>query len=179
MDVTGTVGGWRPRSPALSGAASGSSGDLAQPHRPPPDSPGAEHSRPASSTRPRLFMAAGGMLRAGLGKARGLWAEVLRGAGLARRSLGHEPQPPAEPEAPSPFPGREGNLPPRPASESPAREGGPGEGVVRELEKPHPQPIPQSVHHRSIPSRENRSAVSGRVTARNAPTRSWHLWGGG
>lgn len=114
-------------------------------------------------------MAAGGMLRAGLGKARGLWAEVLRGAGLARRSLGHEPQPPAEPEAPSPFPGREGNLPPRPASESPAREGGPGEGVVRELEKPHPQPIPQSVHHRSIPSRENRSAVSGRVDSSKRP----------
>lgn len=83
------------------------------------------------------------------------------------------------PKPPPLFRDGRATSPPRPASESPAREGGPGEGVVRELEKPHPQPIPQSVHHRSIPSRENRSAVSGRVTARNAPTRSWHLWGGG
>ena len=46
----------------------------------------------------------------------------------------------------------------------------PGPGVVRELPKPHPQPIPQSIHHHCIPSGENRSVLSGRVTARKART---------
>lgn len=75
----------------LSGAASYRlSGDLAYPRQPPPDSPGPEHSRAASSTRPRPFMAAGNMLQAGLRKARGLQAGVVWGTGLAGRSLDQE-----------------------------------------------------------------------------------------
>lgn len=47
-------------------------------------------------------MAAAGMLQAGLGKAQGLREGVLWGAGLARRRLGQQTQPPAEPGEPSP-----------------------------------------------------------------------------
>lgn len=172
VDVTGTVGGWRPRSPALSGAASGSSGDLAQARGAPPHSPGAEHSRAASSTRPRPFMAAGSMLRAGLGKARGLWAEVLWARAWQGEASVRSPSLLPSPKPPPLFWHGIAMYPLLGISEL-------GGEIVRKLAKPHPQPIPQSVHHHSIPSRENRSAVSGRVTARNAPTRSWHLWGGG
>lgn len=68
-----------------------------------PNSPGAGHSSKASSARPRLLMAAGSMLRAGLGEARGLRVGVFWGAGLAGRSLGQETQPLAEAQGPSPF----------------------------------------------------------------------------
>ena len=76
----------------LSGAVSHRlSDDLDSPPRQrPPDLPGAEHSRAASSTRPRPFMAAGNMLQAGLGKARGLRAGVVWDTGLAGGSLDQE-----------------------------------------------------------------------------------------
>lgn len=103
----------------------------------------------------------------------GLWMKVLRGAGLARRSLGQEPQTPAEPEAPSPFPAPERNTPP---SESQAG----GGGSFASPQSPTPSPSPRaSTIIASPPGRTCWSAVSGRVTARSAPTRSWHLWGGG
>lgn len=90
-------------------------------------------------------MAAGSMLQTGLGKTQGLRAGVLWGAGLARRSLGQQTQPSAEPEGPSLFLASKCNL-----------LAGIHSGVVWEIAKPHPQPIPQSVHHHSISSSENR-----------------------
>lgn len=90
-------------------------------------------------------MAAGSMLQTGLGKTQGLRAGVLWGAGLARRSLGQQTQPSAEPEGPPLFLASKCNL-----------LAGIHSGVVWEIAKPHPQPIPQSVHHHSISSSENR-----------------------
>ena len=73
MGLMGIIGEWRPHtwfSPELSGTDSQMT--WTPPRQRPPDLPGDEHSRAASSTRPRPFMAAGNMLQAGLGKGRGL-----------------------------------------------------------------------------------------------------------
>lgn len=100
-------------------------------------------------------MAAGNMLQAGLGKARGLWAGVLWGAGLAGGRLVRSPAPgPATPRT-LPFSGLQTQPPPRP------RLGLQGGGGRRAPPPAHP---PERPHH-SVPSREDRSALSGRVTA--------------
>lgn len=105
MGLMGIIGEWRPHtwfSPELSGTDSQMT--WTPPRQRPPDLPGDEHSRAASSTRPRPFMAAGNMLQAGLGKARGLRAGVVWDTGLAGGSLDQEgDQAPAQLEGPSPF----------------------------------------------------------------------------
>lgn len=109
----------------------------------PPDSPGAEHSRAASSTKPRPFMAAGSMLQTGLGKTQGLRAGVLWGAGLARRSLGQQTQPSAEPEGPSLFLSSKCNL-----------LAGTHRGSSGRLQSPTPSPSPRvSIITASPPAR--------------------------
>lgn len=131
----------------------------------PPDSPGAEHSRAASSTRPRPFMAAGNMLQTGLAKARGLWSGVVWGAGLAGRSLDQETQSQSSSKDPPLFQDPNATTSPEP-----------GAGVLRELPRPHPQLIPPSGHHHCIPSWEKRSVSP---APEMPPPCAPHLWEGG
>lgn len=78
-------------------------------------------------------MAAGGMLRAGLGRALGPHAGVSSGADLATSGLGQEPRPRPSSKDPFLF---------WPPNATPAPESTPGS-----LLQPHPLPIAQSVHH--------------------------------
>lgn len=130
----------------LSGAASYRlSGDPAYPCQPPPDSPGPEHSRAASSTRPRPFMAAGNMLQAGLRKAWGLQAGVVWGTGLAGRSLDQETK--SRPSSKDPPLLWHPNATSSPESRARGRP-----GALKAPPPAHPPEHPPSLHSRPPPS---------------------------
>ena len=167
MGLMGIIGEWRPHtwfSPELSGTDSQMT--WTPPRQRPPDLPGDEHSRAASSTRPRPFMAAGNMLQAGLGKARGLRAGVVWDTGLAGGSLDQEgDQAPGPARRALPFSGILRQPPPR----------NPEPGVAGELQSPAPSPSARASTI-AAPPPGRRGLPSRWGTARNAPFWRSHLW---